>query len=166
MSSEWRYSDGLARVAIPGVASLIGFLSYSSQYLFSHIEPSPLDRGQTWRFNVLVLCIWISYARACLTDPGRVPAGWHGSEQSEGGDIDHQATARLRYCRKCDAAKLPRSHHCKVCKRYALAIYIFECADDIGACQKWTTIAHGPRIVYLITPGHTSCAFCSTLPTP
>ena len=119
MSSEWRYSDGLAKIAIPGVTALIAFLSYSSQYLFRHIEPASLTTDQAWKFNILVACIWISYARTCLTDPGRVPKDWQPAGQESGEDHEESdRKTRGRFCRKCEAIKPPRSHHCKVCKRY------------------------------------------------
>ena len=108
----------LARLAVPGVVSLIAFLSYSSQYLFRAIDPGPLSRAQSIRFNVLLACIWISYARTCLTDPGRVPEGWQ-SDDDDGSDEAEmrQQRTRTRHCKKCDSVKPPRSHHCKICQR-------------------------------------------------
>ncbi|KIW65309.1 hypothetical protein PV04_07580 [Phialophora macrospora] len=109
----------LAKFAVPAVVTLVAFLSYSSQYLFSHTEPGPLTFKQKVTFNALVACIWISYARACTADPGRIPLDWKPDEAE---DIDsagprEKAASRRRYCRKCEAIKPPRSHHCRVCKR-------------------------------------------------
>src|ERR1700759_1274630 len=108
----------LAKFAVPAVVTLVAFLSYSSQYLFSHTEPGPLSSTQTVIFNTLVGCIWITYARACTTDPGRVPSDWKANE-AEDNDPPPAAVSRQRYCRKCEAVKPPRSHHCRVCRRCA-----------------------------------------------
>ena len=108
----------IAKLAIPGVTVLIGFLSYSSQLLFREIEPGPLSQNQYLKFNALVICIWISYARSCLTDPGRVPPGWVPDSKRDADNEDHvRHPSRSRFCRKCEAIKPSRSHHCKICKR-------------------------------------------------
>ncbi|KIW22948.1 uncharacterized protein PV07_11189 [Cladophialophora immunda] len=109
----------LARFAVPMVVILVAFLSYSSQYLFYRLEPGPLSPWDKNVFNLLVVCIWICYARACTTNPGRVPAGWKPDEDEEIESVSHgdRVASRHRYCRKCEAVKPPRSHHCRVCKR-------------------------------------------------
>lgn len=112
-------TTSLAKLAVPAVVLLIGLLSYTSQYLFYTIEPGPLDSRQTKIFNLLVICLWISYARACTTSPGSVPKDWSPDSNPEDEPVsDGKAQSRQRYCRKCDALKPPRSHHCKICKRY------------------------------------------------
>jgi hypothetical protein len=109
----------LAKLAVPAVVLLIALLSYASQYLFYAIEPGPLDSRQTKIFNLLVICLWISYARACTTSPGSVPKDWSPESNAEDKKLsDGKVQTRQRYCRKCDALKPPRSHHCKICKRY------------------------------------------------
>lgn len=113
----------MAKLAVPGVVLLIATLSYTSQYLFYVIEPGPLDSRQAKIFNLLVICIWISYARACTIGPGSVPKGWspdaNTKKQTSSDENENEKyRARQRYCRKCNALKPPRSHHCKVCKRY------------------------------------------------
>jgi palmitoyltransferase len=109
----------LTKFAVPAVILLVAFLSYSSQYLFYNIEPGPLAYREKVIFNILVACIWVSYARACSTDPGRVPTNWqpNDAKQEVSASAADKAIARQRYCRKCDAVKPPRSHHCRVCKR-------------------------------------------------
>ena len=113
----------LSRWAILCVSSLIIFLSYSSQWLFLYLEPSPLDLQQTVKLNCLVLCIWICYARACRTDPGHVPKEWKPgwSDDSVTATGSNESSYRYRWCRKCEALKPPRAHHCRVCKKYYLA---------------------------------------------
>ena len=109
-------------LAIPAVTALITFLSYSSQFLFLFLEPGPLTKAETWKFNTLVACIWICYYRACTVDPGRVPKDWAPKTQlaaTQGGDkLDGDVSTRQRWCRKCAAFKPQRAHHCKICRRY------------------------------------------------
>ena len=109
----------IAQLALPGVAALIGVLAYGSQLLFLHIEPSPLTKGEARSFNLLICCIWLCYFRACFTNPGSVPAGLKGSDAHENASSSPEFSndQRHRWCRKCNAAKPPRAHHCKSCGR-------------------------------------------------
>jgi palmitoyltransferase len=112
----------LSKLAIPSVGILISFLAYSSQVLFLHLDPGPLQWSELVKFNSLVLGIWISYYRACRTDPGRVPSSWRPKSMS-GDDLvkpdqtSEGAGTRSRWCRKCELFKPPRAHHCKTCGR-------------------------------------------------
>jgi len=106
--------ESLRRLAVPGVSVLVVFLAYGSQLLFPSINPGPLTSQQKVVFNTLVACIWLSYARAVLTDPGHVPPDWKPESTA---DDEEGPLLRQRHCRKCDALKPPRAHHCKVCKR-------------------------------------------------
>lgn len=122
----------ITQLAIPAVSILITFLAYSSQYLFLYIEPEPLTTRQLIKFNTLLCCLWISYARACAVNPGHVPEGWRprGAEKDGGngmeardnnaGDIGDYFSggSRQRWCRRCEALKPPRAHHCKTCQRW------------------------------------------------
>ena len=110
-------------VAPLGAVLLISGLAYGSQIYFA-ISEDRLERNQAIRFNILVGCIWISYIRACVVDPGRIPGDWlkrslHGPEGSIS-EFERSASnhGRGRLCRKCGIAKPPRAHHCKTCKRY------------------------------------------------
>ncbi|KXL46040.1 hypothetical protein M433DRAFT_108421 [Acidomyces richmondensis BFW] len=111
-------SRALQRMAPPGVTILVSFLAFSSQWLFIHIEPGPLRKGDTYLFNILVVSLLICYFRTCYTNPGKIPAHWqelvkaNGNAQKVGQPIQKQ-----RWCRKCEAYKPPRAHHCKTCKR-------------------------------------------------
>lgn len=98
-----------------GVVALIVFLAYGSQILFHHIEPYILERKQAFIFNTLVGCIWITYTRACFTNPGWIPPTWHRDNSAFEQSPPSKKT--LRWCRKCDALKPPRAHHCKICQR-------------------------------------------------
>ena len=109
----------LSSLAVPSVYALISFLAYTSQWLFLSLEPHPLERHQVIRFNVLLVCLLISYTRSVIVDPGRIPKKDLSDEAEEerGGDEKKAGKARQRWCRKCEAVKPPRAHHCKVCKR-------------------------------------------------
>lgn len=152
---QWRPLFGipaLEDLAIPAVCSLILFLAYTSQYLFYYIDPGPLTRDQVICFNILVFAIWVCYDSACTVDPGR--RGWVrkvvDSEESE--DEDDEGEGKLkkgkRWCKKCDAVKPPRAHHCKKCERYAsslidAAIYYindkYRCIPKMDHHCPWTS---------------------------
>ncbi len=105
----------LGRLTTPVAIALISFLAYGSQILFYYIEPSPLAFQEALVFNILVAFIWVTYARACLTNVGWVPNDW-----SPGHDDSTRSAVtplRRRWCRKCEAVKPPRAHHCKICAR-------------------------------------------------
>ena len=106
-------------LAYPGVLSLVSFLAFTSQWLFYHIQPGPLRRGEAYIFNALVFALLVCYTRTCYTDPGRIPSDWHEHIQTkdECARVAAEASSRQRYCRKCEMPKPPRAHHCKVCKR-------------------------------------------------
>lgn len=102
------------RAAVPGVCILIAFLAYGSQWLFPRIDPGPLTNHEYTIFNVLLICLWISYGRAVFTDAGHVDSNWTVDAQPHNED---SALSRQRYCRKCQRLKPPRAHHCKICGR-------------------------------------------------
>ncbi|CAK7239356.1 MAG: Palmitoyltransferase [Sporothrix thermara] len=148
---------GMHLIAIPAAVSVIVFLGYSSQWLFNTataLEPGPLTTTESVVFNTLLACLWLSYLRACITDPGRYifdaapntsdeeakvaseerPAKASdepprpASSSSSSGSSSHMPTSgfggggdgtdtAVRWCRKCDAPKPPRSHHCRHCRR-------------------------------------------------
>ena len=125
-------SFSAAQSALPGVSLLIALLAYGSQILFQYTEPSSLDQRQSIIFNTLVGCIWISYARACYTDPGRVPSDWSPSGLEDIPSGTDESSRRQRWCRRCESLKPPRAHHCKVCQRYyLLGFYVLR---FIGLC--------------------------------
>lgn len=105
----------LGRMTIPAVIGLIAFLAYGSQILFHYVEPGPLEKQHTLTFNALVLCIWITYARTCLTNVGWVPADWTWENNGQYGE--GHTPGKKRWCRKCQGFKPPRAHHCKTCSK-------------------------------------------------
>ena len=79
-----------------------------------HVESNAVQPRQALIFNVLVGCTWITYLRACFTSPGHVPAGW----SIAGSPSNATTTGRSKWCKKCEAFKPQRAHHCKICKRW------------------------------------------------
>lgn len=108
-------SFSISQLAIPSVCALIAFLAYTSQYFFAYFEAAPLQESEVWRINIFALCIWICYYRSCTVDPGHIPQDWKpvDSKQMEA----DRASGRQRWCRRCEALKPPRAHHCKTCRR-------------------------------------------------
>ena len=119
-SSRVMPKNSIAHLAVAGVTALITFLAYGSQILFWHIKPAPLDGADAYAFNALVCCIWVTYLRACFTDPGRAPSSAELSNPSNPGNSEDELTRRQRqrWCKRCNAVKPPRAHHCKSCARY------------------------------------------------
>ncbi|SMY24446.1 unnamed protein product [Zymoseptoria tritici ST99CH_1A5] len=112
----------LQRLSPPGVTVLVLFLALSSQWLFHFIDPGPIPREHAYMFDGLVACLLICYWRTCFTDPGKIPKDWHEKTQDSayGPQKDQSKVAAgqpNRWCRRCEAYKPPRSHHCKTCKR-------------------------------------------------
>ncbi|KAF2270681.1 zf-DHHC-domain-containing protein [Lojkania enalia] len=101
----------LSSLAVPSVYALITFLAYSSQWLFLFSEPGPLEREQRIQFNILLVCLLITYTRSVTVDPGRILKKMQKEIAQDG------KQPRQRWCRKCEAVKPPRAHHCKECQR-------------------------------------------------
>ena len=131
MSTSWTFQRHLAghndlflksamlkiqQLALPVVWGLIGFLALTSQYFFLRFESAPLRDDELWKINVFAACIGICYYRTCSVDPGRVPRDWKPSDERHLEGI----SGRQRWCRKCEAFKPPRAHHCRTCGRYVI----------------------------------------------
>lgn len=133
---------------VPAVCLLIAFLGYTSQWLFNvaeNLEPGPLTQRETAIFNILLLCLWLTYYKACTVPPGRYDFEPTPSPQSKKPDdpsptskddesppsekadppaaqpepdtkTTTTATATTRWCKKCDAPKPLRAHHCRLCR--------------------------------------------------
>lgn len=114
----------LGLLTLPAVVALIAFLSYGSQLSFHYLEPHPLEVRQKIIFNILIICIWISYFRACFVDPGRVPQSLNENSIPLKSGLTTQI--QPRWCRKCNAYKTPRAHHCKTCSRFVVQVQLEE----------------------------------------
>ncbi|KAL1898510.1 Palmitoyltransferase [Sporothrix stenoceras] len=77
---------GMHLIAIPAAVSVIIFLGYSSQWLFhtaTYLEPGQLTTTESVIFNTLLGCLWVSYIRACLVNPGRYVFDEPGTSDEE-----------------------------------------------------------------------------------
>ncbi|KAK6251191.1 Palmitoyltransferase [Theobroma cacao] len=106
---------------------------------------------------LLVMVIW-SYFAVVLTDPGGVPPNWKPPRDEEKGEVDplvsfsygspelgsNQSAVSgdspnqdIRFCRKCNQFKPPRTHHCSVCKRCILkmdhhCVWVVNCVGALN----------------------------------
>lgn len=165
--------SALSRFAVPFVYGLIFVLGYPSQWLLMHLDPGPLTKNELIAANVALILIWITYTKSVYVDPGKIPTDWAekelGDEKKIVSERERDAVAKSRkWCRKCDAPKPPRAHHCKECKRYAGDGIVLETLRIVltrqGAYPRWTTTAPGPQTVYLTLPFLTLSASSSTPP--
>ena len=124
-----------ATLAVPASICEVSFLGYSSQFLFPYLEPGPLTHFETALFNILILSVLVGYYRTCTTDAGCIPKDLNSSPVLQDGERS-QRLANSRWCRRCEAYKPPRAHHCKVCKRYSL----FKTAILLGKTAKLTCL--------------------------
>jgi ribosomal protein L40E len=122
----------------------------------------PLRKDEVWKINIFALCIWVCYFRSCYVDPGRLPASQQSAKS--GPEKNARAARRQRWCRRCEAYKPPRAHHCKTCQRFGLKpIRDLKFADVcIDVSPRWITTAHGHQTACHILPFPTSSASCST----
>lgn len=106
----------IQQLAAPVIWVLLGLGVFTSQYFFLRFEPAPLRDDELWKINAFAACIGICYYRSCTVDPGRIPRDWKPSDQRHLEGIN----GRQRWCRKCEAFKPPRAHHCRTCGRYVI----------------------------------------------
>src|SRR5690242_2346896 len=124
-TSPTQSMSALSRLAVPFVYLLIFFLGYPSQWLLMRLEPGPMTKNELLAANITLVLIWITYTRAVFVDPGTIPRDWAGKEEGEKEGIGGQPKEKegdfgmksRKWCRKCEAAKPPRAHHCKECGR-------------------------------------------------
>ena len=131
----------LWQLAFSGVVALILFLAYGSQLIIPKLEPYSLDRNQIIIFNSLVACVWVTYIRACFTNPGSVPSDWSSCTASASSSSQKQS-----WCRKCKVYKPPRAHHCKVCQR-CIPKMDHHCPWTIN-CVSHRTLPHFMRFLF------------------
>ncbi|KAK7739917.1 Palmitoyltransferase [Cytospora paraplurivora] len=122
-------SSSLRSLFVPAVCLLIFFLGYTSQWLFNtaeYLEPGPLTRRETSILNILLICLWWTYYKACAVAPGKYnfPLPKKSDDETDpdtnGPDAANatglEPRTRARWCKKCNAPKPLRAHHCRHCK--------------------------------------------------
>lgn len=154
-----RVPFSISQLAIPAVWLLITFLTFTSQYFFLHFEAAPLQENELRAINILAACIGICYYRSCTVDPGRIPKDWEPSDHKQ-----LEGVGRQRWCRKCEASKPPRAHHCRTCGRSVanlLLVHMFVSLIHPGVYRKWTITVHGLQIAFRILRFRILSDFCS-----
>lgn len=120
-------SDRFQGLFIPSVCLLIAFLGYTSQWLFNtteYLEPGPITKRQSTVFNLLLVCIWSTYYKACTVAPGRYhfpdPQNLDQPQTPASSSLSTAPAADnalpVRWCKKCAAPKPRRAHHCRHCR--------------------------------------------------
>lgn len=156
---EMTKSFSISQLAIPAVWALIIFLTFTSQYFFLHFEAAPLRENELWAINILAACIGLCYYRACTVDPGRISKDWKASDQGQLEGV----SGRQRWCRRCEAFKPPRAHHCRTCGRwvfYGFFLYMYLVLIVSDVYPKWIITVHGHRIASHILRFRISSGFC------
>ncbi len=120
----------LSQLAVPFVYGLVFFLGVPSQWLLMHLEPQPLTKNEIITLNATLVLIVITYTQSVYVDPGGIPKDWVEKQElrNQKGETaaEKEAIVKSRkWCRRCDAAKPPRAHHCKTCKRSVNINYSF-----------------------------------------
>ncbi|KAF8535863.1 DHHC palmitoyltransferase-domain-containing protein [Trichophaea hybrida] len=149
----------LSCLAVASVVALVFVLAYPSQYFL--LSPY-FTRNQRIFFNVLVACIWITYTRTVLTDPGSPPASWipsgsGGLDAEEGrarGESRRLVASTTRWCKRCERFKPARCHHCKTCKKCVLKMD-HHCPWT-ASCIGYRNLPHFLRFLFFAT---TTCAY-------
>jgi palmitoyltransferase len=86
--------------------------------MLMRLEPAPLTKNELIGANLVLVLIFITYTQSVFVDPGTIPKNWTENLEQEVSDEKKELARKSRkWCRKCDAAKPPRAHHCKACKR-------------------------------------------------
>ncbi|KAL9234387.1 hypothetical protein vseg_009266 [Gypsophila vaccaria] len=99
--------------------------------------------------GLLAMLLW-SYFSVVFTDPGSVPPNWRPAVDEESGEAELLSVSqysgvqtgdhshpKVRFCRKCDQFKPPRSHHCSVCGRCVLkmdhhCVWVVNCVGALN----------------------------------
>jgi len=133
----------IQQCAIPAVTFLICLIAYPSLWLLRRLGPQPLTQRQTIILHVYAVVIIYCYYKACFTDPGRIPKDWVPKQsESVRGKNSEEERQRQRWCRKCQAFKPPRAHHCKTCERFVASWNIADLVSHLtiqGVSPRWIT---------------------------
>lgn len=133
----------IQQCAIPAVTFLICLIAYPSLWLLRRLGPLPLTEQQSIILHVYAVVIIYCYYKACFTDPGRIPKNWVPKQSDTVRDRNSEdERQRQRWCRKCQAFKPPRAHHCKTCERFVASSNIADLVPHLteqGVFPRWIT---------------------------
>ncbi|KAI4754608.1 zf-DHHC-domain-containing protein [Aureobasidium sp. EXF-3400] len=157
----------IQQCAIPAVTFLICLIAYPSQWLLRRLGPHPLTTQQSIILHVYALVILFCYYKACFTDPGRIPKDWIPKKSETVKEKNIQdGRQRQRWCRKCQAYKPPRAHHCKTCLIHVSSSAAFSLLSPWTAnCVSHTTFPHFVRFLFYAVAGmsHLGCLLWSRM---
>ena len=108
-SQQWLNRDVIGLTCAGAVYLLVCFAAYAlnTHMLWPWLGWSVGGVLHTGGSSALLLLAVVAHVRAVLTDPGTVPKDASPTALSE----------KMRRCRRCDAFKPPRAHHCSICAR-------------------------------------------------
>jgi palmitoyltransferase len=101
--------------------AIIGITLFSYLGIF-HVVPEISTPGSAWAYfnyifgSFLIVNVYFNYLNGVFRSPGyaeKADALVVASPYQGAGDD----ARRTRQCKKCDAVKLPRTHHCSVCSK-------------------------------------------------
>jgi len=114
-------------------ASLSCFVFEGAAYniiFLGRILPAVGKKFLVLPFGVVFNLIWglalVSYVRAHLADPGRVPARWQEFVRSVGDALpvvvprQEWQPGKATFCERCEIPRPERAHHCSACKACVL----------------------------------------------
>ena len=129
---------------------LVAFLGYVGIFV---ALPQVCERGSIYSYihsfngTFIIFNIYFNYYFAVSTSPGHPEGAVASVRTIEDGDTGIQD---FKECKKCNAPKPPRSHHCSVCKRCILKMdhhcpYINNCVGHFNyryffCFLLWTTV--------------------------
>jgi palmitoyltransferase len=104
---------------------------YTAVLPYNHAYASPAGLAHAVWFTWLAFNIMFNYVSAATVDPGRPdPALTEGALAEDGLTVDdvraeeppRKGHGFARYCRRCEAGKPARTHHCHICGRCVLRL--------------------------------------------
>ncbi|KAH9703901.1 putative protein S-acyltransferase 15 [Citrus sinensis] len=159
-------------VPIIAVFLLLGFVYYITIFIFikdwAGLQTSAGLLNALIFTLLLCLCVF-SFSVAVATDPGHVPSAYVPDVEDDSGgassDQELKKAAERRQCDKCSAYKPPRAHHCKVCRRCVLRMWLSFHLLSIKQKILWTGSFYRVHGLHFVFCGTVMLALCLILGT-